>query len=536
MKNLSKWILCYFLVFLAMATYAAVTITTPPYILTHEDGTPVEGVTSSTTPEKGLEKASRLPNGNYKLIHEDIRITVTGNNTPEPEVCPENTTGTFPDCVPVVIEPETCPEGFEGTPPNCTAIVIPEPIPEPTPEPTLFINCANEWSTCAIPEGKVATVRFGATVFSYVENVTGLIQCNTSVFGDPENGVVKSCAYLITSDVAPVQPLVCEPPLILNGTLDACIAPPVEPEPEVSPPHQHGDIHDGHHGLPKINPNSYMQPVTGFSEMRIRPTTQTVRNNADDPAFRIVCDAGFMATIDPLVYFGQSNTPHNHTFFGNTNVTPTSTPASLATNGNSTCKGGIANRSAYWIPTLIDTSTNSAMKPKWAIFYYKHFSNRPPKGLAILAGDMRGSPSNQQATGWSPEVIRWTCNEVWAGRQNHIPACTGDLMLMLQFPTWWDGVNLDSPDHKSHMSYTQTPTHNVKIPSITFNVHWHVPNGTSNLRLSSDAYEGGAGGYSAHGDWMEGWDDSTMDKLVTNCLRAFRDCHANLLGNGEELY
>ena len=37
------------------------------------------------------------------------------------------------------------------------------------------------------------------------------------------------------------------------------------------------------------------------------------------------------------------------------------------------------------------------------------------------------------------------------GLPNH--KCLGDLRIQVAFPMCWDGVNLDSPDHHSHMAY-----------------------------------------------------------------------------------
>ncbi len=49
---------------------------------------------------------------------------------------------------------------------------------------------------------------------------------------------------------------------------------------------------------------------------------------------------------------------HLHTFYGNTGVNANSNQASILGAGNSTCSGGIENRSSYWAPTVIDTATN----------------------------------------------------------------------------------------------------------------------------------------------------------------------------------
>jgi hypothetical protein len=120
---------------------------------------------------------------------------------------------------------------------------------------------------------------------------------------------------------------------------------------------------------------------------------------------------------------------------------------------------------------------------------------------------------------------------------------------MLPFPNCWDGKNLDSPDHKSHMSYPSGTlpreengcpfSHPVRIPSITYNVTYRVTDdiGTSKWRLSSDNYSNTQpGGYSLHGDWMNGWKKEFSDEFYNNCLKVSKDCHAYLLGDNRISY
>lgn len=65
--------------------------------------------------------------------------------------------------------------------------------------------------------------------------------------------------------------------------------------------------------------------------------------------------------------------------------------------------------------------------------------------------------------------------------------CPGGIRAVLTFPTCWDGVNLDPPDHKSHVAYPisgntdMTPdggtcpdTHPVKIPQVMLETIWDV--------------------------------------------------------------
>ena len=145
----------------------------------------------------------------------------------------------------------------------------------------------------------------------------------------------------------------------------------------------------------------------------------------------------------------------------------------------------------------------------------------------------------------SLNVIDFQCNphidgyQSWKTRKNHIIPCSGDLVATVQFPNCWDGEKLDSPNHKAHMAYhngSSCPaSHPKEIPNITYAIHYEVKE-TSNLRLASDNYIGGAGGYSFHGDYMFAWDDDVLETWFAECNDKDRDCHANLLGNGKELY
>ena len=92
----------------------------------------------------------------------------------------------------------------------------------------------------------------------------------------------------------------------------------------------------------------------GSAELRVQATTLNPSPSDGTGAFRVVCDYTHMAFDDPIVYPGQPGASHLHTFFGNTRTSAASTSSSVANTGNSSCHGGIANRSSYWVPTLLD--------------------------------------------------------------------------------------------------------------------------------------------------------------------------------------
>ena len=86
-------------------------------------------------------------------------------------------------------------------------------------------------------------------------------------------------------------------------------------------------------------------------------------------AFRFICNAGQVLADDPIVYPGQPGKSHLHQFYGNTGANASSTYSSLRTSGSSTCMSPL-NRSAYWMPAMLDGKGN-VVRPDYVQIYYK---------------------------------------------------------------------------------------------------------------------------------------------------------------------
>lgn len=289
----------------------------------------------------------------------------------------------------------------------------------------------------------------------------------------------------------------------------------------------------------------------GSATPRVRPTSEVAPPSGDGVgAFRTVCEPTHMNYDDPIVYPGQPGRSHLHTFFGNTGVTGNSTTESIRGSGNSSCRGGTLNRTAYWVPSMVDMRTNRAVMPSASNFYYKtgYLGVRPadiqpfPAGLRMIAGDaMNNRPGGRYAqTAW-----RFHCHPSGTGFGPSIPNCGvgQEVVQEIFFPQCWDGRNLDSPDHKSHMAYASASrpgcpsSHPVPLPEITYNIHYRVTeaNQPTHWRLSSDTYAGPAG-YSSHGDWWNGWEQGAMEAFVRNCNNRALDCRSHLLGDGRSIF
>ena len=334
-------------------------------------------------------------------------------------------------------------------------------------------------------------------------------------------------------------------------TLDTKPTPESTPSPAPSPaPAPTPVTNSASSLLPYIDVSKIPAAAAGFSAVRIRaayPHEAGATPTTDGSgAFRMPCDFSHISFNDPIVAPGKPGGSHLHVFFGNTAIDHASTQSSIENTGNSTCAGGTANRTGYWVPAIIDTKDGTPLKPLQMLVYYKtdaypNSTVKPkPAGLRMVAGDMK-------ATG-PQEHIYWECFKPSGEteRSSSIPASCpvgGKVELTVAFPICWDGVNLDSPDHKSHMAYPTKvgcPTsHPVQLPHLTEKVSYAVTEtgSTARWRLSSDNYgTDKPGGYSLHADWFNGWDPKVQDTWVKNCLQAKRDCHGFLLGDGTTLY
>ncbi len=325
-----------------------------------------------------------------------------------------------------------------------------------------------------------------------------------------------------------------------------CVAPATAPTPAPPPTGQTGY-------MPAVDVSKNVIPAVGHATLRITSTSE-VAQPTDKGAFRITCGLSHMNNDDPMVYPGQLNATHHHSYYGNTNVKFDTDLNALSTTGNSTCAGGIMNRSAYWHPTLIDISSNAPVLPDGneAGFYYKTGYNvansaikPPPKGLRILVGNPRATTAEQV------HGVKYVCmnpvtqNSDGMPWQRAIPNCKVGhwLQVTAVFPQCWDGKNLDSPNHQDHMAFPASGcpvSHPVAIPEITLNMRYTIKteNQAQKWRLASDnyAFNGANAGYSGHADWVNGWDEAIMAGIVRNCLNASKDGKGHLLCDGRMDY
>ena len=229
-------------------------------------------------------------------------------------------------------------------------------------------------------------------------------------------------------------------------------------------------------------------------------------NFPNGPYYAIGCAFSHRNNDDPVVFPGQPGKSHSHTYIGNSSVNAATTPAALV-GGRSTCESEF-DSSAYWMPTLFVGEDD--ITPLTSIVYYVNRSRErispPPTGLMMIAGN--ANAKSRQPKG----IASWSCGAVGGRPRFHtIPACTEDQMLQLQvtFPNCWDGRRLDSADHKQHMKYANRgicpASHPVALPQLILIVLYPpVPLGS----------QVASGRFGAHADFMNGWDQAELARLV----------------------
>ncbi|MFD9698116.1 DUF1996 domain-containing protein [Lentzea sp. NPDC059081] len=192
----------------------------------------------------------------------------------------------------------------------------------------------------------------------------------------------------------------------------------------------------------------------------------------------------------------RSAAHHMHEYVGNTSTDAMSTNATLEAS-TSTCERG--DLSSYSWPVLrltdgaahdvheagggADGNLGEILPPKTVEVRYEGSPSGQlvpvPRFLRMMTGDAKAVTN-----GFGPATrVRWGCSNIPGHFTTKYPLCDGgaETLRVYEFPSCWDGANVDSTSHRSHIVFQLAngvcPVRTFATPRLVVSVGYEVPGG-----------------------------------------------------------
>lgn len=262
-----------------------------------------------------------------------------------------------------------------------------------------------------------------------------------------------------------------------------------------------------------------------------------------------------LARLDPLMDPGEPSY-HVHSVHGSSAFSMDSDGDTLKT-GHCTSCAVTQDKSAYWTPALYFMHENGTAQivPEVGgmLAYYLLYGDNVqafPPGFRMIAGDpfqrnftwpvpdppkseWTGAQGSQAAL--KQKALGFNCLNYQATAEpslgrHFLPNktyldehCTDGVRFEMMFPSCWNGKDVDSDDHASHVAYpslvmdgTCPEGFETRLVSLFFETIWNTyafkdAEGYFVLANSDPT------GYGYHGDFMHGWDQDVLEAAVKKC-------------------
>jgi len=256
---------------------------------------------------------------------------------------------------------------------------------------------------------------------------------------------------------------------------------------------------------------------------------------AASPIFSAQCPVSHRAPDDPIVHPGRQGAAHMHDFSGNWSARYDSTYDTMRSaprSGPGTTCDPHGDTAGYWVPTFYNPSGGIVENVASTAYYV------PGKYGATNLAAIRAFPADLKIVAdmekSGPYGSGWHCGDATLPAKggtlnsNGPPDCRNRtdgpggifpddtrVQAKIVFPDCWNGVSLDSADHRSHMAYSGTAgcpvTHPVSLPRLNMKVKYETFGG-SGFTLSSGQPS------TMHADFWNTWEQAELEKRVQHCL------------------
>ncbi|KAL1899232.1 hypothetical protein Sste5346_003155 [Sporothrix stenoceras] len=157
-----------------------------------------------------------------------------------------------------------------------------------------------------------------------------------------------------------------------------------------------------------------------------------------------------------------------------------------------------------------------------------------------------GKPGSTAAEGKTHIGLSYNCLTTLINRgpeMRDFPTkpCPAGIFVTHHFPACWDGKNLDSPDHQSHMYNTIKTdgfmnagpcpaSHPVRVPQVVYETVWDTTKFSSLWKEGQPqpfvwSFEG-VSGYGTHADYMFGWKGDALERAMAKSECFYDGCGA----------